>query len=735
MSSPTVAGLAALVREYFTAGFHAAGVRSPGAGMTPSGALVKAILVDGAVGTSAPAEAEFASGFGRVLLSRTLPFAGSAFVLRVDDHREGLVTGEVVTHAWDVAAGTPLRATLVWTDYPAALNSATARVNALRLEVTDPAGTIWFQTVDAASGLPRPTSDPQAPPDPLNVEQRLVFEAPSAGRWIVRVVAVDVPMGPQPFALVVRGALTDCPAPAAPNAPSLQSPGSNQVEVSWNAVPGITQYRVQHSQGACPAGPWQTIAAAVPGTVHLHSPVAGGTPSSYRVVAAGGSSAECESLPSACASIVPPGDCYLSPAFSGALAAASDGSAGCSITVSWEAADPVCGSSVTYNVYRDTSPGFIPSASNRIARCVSGTSFQDAASLAPGVVYHYKVRAEDATSGHDGPCGGGNEDDNTREASGAAFGPAVLGTLEDDAGDTGTASFGAAGSWTVASTGGNAGPRAYVGNSSGGVCAALASPVLTLADPGLGPQLQFSTVHDLEYDPIGIFGAEGSLGQVEISTGPSFTDWTRVPLSPDYPAVMEFPLNNCATTGTVDTYFGDISATYTTYTASLANWGGGTVKLRFLLSGDLLYPTGTWTVDDIRISQALVPGTCATLGGGPPPLPDGATVPGQPLEVQRSGSDLLLTWGAPPCSVPAVNVYWGTLGSYGSFAGGVCGLPATGSATVSLPADVWFVVAATNGSDTDGSWSRDGSGAELTYAGASAACPAILHHIPGGACP
>jgi hypothetical protein len=735
MAAPTVAGLAALVREFFTAGFHASGTRSPGAGMVPSGSLLKAILIDGAVGTAAPAEADFDSGFGRVLLSGTLPFPGSGFALRVDDHREGLLTGEVVTRAWDVSAGVPLRVTLVWTDHPAALNSPQARVNSLRLELTDPAGVTWFQTIDGATGLPRQTSDPQAVPDTLNVENRIVFESPAAGRWIARVIGVDVPMGPQPFALVARGALTDCPAPASPGVPALQSPAPNQVEVSWNAVPGTVHYRVQHSQSACPGGPWHTIAPAVPGTAALHAPVAGGTPSSYRVVAAGGASGECESAPSTCASIVPPGDCWLPPRFAGARAARSVDSSGCAVRISWEAASPVCGSTVVYNVYRDTTAGFVPSPASRIARCVNGTTFEDAASLAPGVVHHYKVRAEDATTGHEGPCGGGNEDDNVQEVSAAAWGPPVLGTFQDDAGDTGVASFGGDASWSVQPAGGNAAPRSYVGASSAGICSALVSPVLTLADPGLGPGLEFSTVHDLEYDPIGVFGAEGSLGQVEIATGPSFNDWTRVPLTPDYPAVMEFPLNGCATTAAPETYFGGSSFTHTMYAASLANWGGGDVKLRFLLSGDYIYPGGTWTLDDVRVTQALVPGACASIGAGPPPLPDGASVPGQPLQVQRSGADLLLTWGSPPCSVPAVNVYWGHLGSFGSFAGGVCGLPATGTATVSLPDDVWFLVAATNGTDTDGSWSRDGSGAELDYAGAGTACPSMLHHVANGACP
>src|SRR5439155_19927129 len=162
-------------------------------------------------------------------------------------------------------------------------------------------------------------------------------------------------------------------------------------------------------------------------------------------------------------------------------------------------------------------------------------------------------------------------------------------------------------------------------------------------------QLSFATSHTLEYDPDGFFGAEGSVGQVEIAIGPSFSNWTRVPLTPDYPALVEFPLNNCDTTGNIDTYFSGTSAGYSTYTASLANWAGGDVRIRFRLSGDLLYPGGSWWIDDIHVTQTLTPGSCTTQATGPPPIPDGASVPGQPLSVALSAANLVLAWDAAPC--------------------------------------------------------------------------------------
>ncbi len=737
MAAPTVAGLAALVREYYTAGFYPGGTRNSAQGFAPSAALVKATLIDGAVplGASAPYP-DFVSGYGRVQLDRSLPFAGSAFQLRVDDHREGIATGGVVPHAYDVSAGSPLRATLVWTDYPAAINAAVARVNEIELEVVDPAGNVWFQTIDPSSGLPVPTSNPADPHDARNVVERLVFESPAAGRWVIRVRGVSVPWAPQPFALVVRGALADCPAPAAPGAPSLSTPADREVLVSFSPVAGAAAYNVYRSLGSCPGGPSTPVASAVTGTSFLDTTVSGGVTYGYFVAATSDAAGACESEPSPCAAIVPSGDCSLSPSFRGIETALSAGLSRCAVTLTWDPATPYCPGDARYNVYRGTTSGFPPGPASRIARCLVGSSFTDSVDLVGGSPRWYVVRAEDASSGHGGPCRGGNEETNTVALPVAPDGPLTLGTWTDDAGDTGAAKFAAAPPWTGSPTGGNAGPKVYTASSSGGVCADLTSPALTLAGPGQGPGLLFSTKHDLEYDPYGeIFGREGSLGQVEIAVGPSFTNWTRVPLAPNYPATVDFAFNDCPTTQNAGNYFTGPRAAYSTYAASLANWAGGDVKIRFHLSGDYLYPGGSWQVDDVSVTKAMVPGACTTASAGPPPVPDGTVVPGQAMRASRSGASVVVTWDASQCPATAVNVYRGAMGSFAAFTGGDCSLPPTGTATLAIPGNSWFVAAATDGAGTDGSYGRRPSGAEIDYSGASTACPGIVSHVTNNACP
>jgi hypothetical protein len=737
MSAPTVAGLAALAREYYTDGFYASGVRDEAQGFVPSGALLKATLIDGAVALGPTAGApDFRSGFGMVRLGSTLAFADSPFTLWVDDHREGVTSGSVVNHAFDVQEGTPLTATLVWTDYPAALNAAVARVNELKLEVIDPQGDVWFQTLDDVTGAPEQTSVATDPHDSLNVEERLIFDTPSAGRWVVRVHGIDVPWGPQPFALVVRGDLAECPAPASPGALTLETPADGQVLLSWAPVPGVAGYSVYRSFGACPGGHWIPVASGLTGTSFLDDTVSGGAAYSYRVVAVSDTDGYCESIPSPCGSVVPTGECVLAPVFRGITGAASAGADRCGVELSWDPALPMCGSDTRYNVYRDTTGGFVPGPANRIARCIGATGFVDETELVSGQAYHYIVRAEDATSGHGGPCRGGNEDDNVAEATAIPVGLPVSGTWLDDAGDNGEAKFTVQPPWTVAASGGPAGsPNVYSASASSGICANLTSPVLTLGDPGTGPQLTFATIHDLEYDPASIFGPEGSIGEVEIAIGPDFSDWTRVELSPDYPVSVEFLFADCTTATPPDTYFTGIDMVYSSYSGSLVNWGGSDVKIRFHLAGDLIYPGGNWWVDDVEVTQALVPGSCSTVAPGPPPVPDGGSVPGDPLRVARSGADLLLTWDATRCPAAAVNLYRGTIGDYTTFTSANCDLPADGSVTVSIPDNTWFVLAATDGAATDGSWSRDPLGNELDYAGAGSVCPAITSHETNNGCP
>jgi PKD repeat protein len=88
----------------------------------------------------------------------------------------------------------------------------------------------------------------------------------------------------------------------------------------------------------------------------------------------------------------------------------------CILTLTWDPANPGCSggvqNDVVYNVYRDTQSDFIPDpATNMIASCLTGTTYDDSATVA-GTTYHYIVRAETSLSGNGGPCADGLEDGN-----------------------------------------------------------------------------------------------------------------------------------------------------------------------------------------------------------------------------------------------------------------------------------------------------------------------------------
>jgi len=120
-----------------------------------------------------------------------------AFELTTDDYgptsvRLDDVTLEICTAAPD-ATPTPLRVTLVWTDYPGALWAAKTLVNDLDLEVVAPDGR-------------RYRGNGGTQPDRLNPVEDVIIPSPLAGRHQIVVRGYNVPSGPQPFAIVASGA-------------------------------------------------------------------------------------------------------------------------------------------------------------------------------------------------------------------------------------------------------------------------------------------------------------------------------------------------------------------------------------------------------------------------------------------------------------------------------------------------------------------------------------------------
>ncbi len=204
MATPAAAGAAALIRQYFASGYHPSGAPNPADAFAPSAALVKAALIASAEGmagayTGGPAPS-MGQGFGRVNLATALALAGGGRTLEVVEGA-GLATEGAWTHTYLVAGGGPLKVTLVWTDAPGTPAASRALVNDLDLVVTAPDGRTY-----PGNAFLNGASDPDGAPDRLNVEEQVLLPDPLPGYYAVSVSAYNVPVGPQPFALVVTGA-------------------------------------------------------------------------------------------------------------------------------------------------------------------------------------------------------------------------------------------------------------------------------------------------------------------------------------------------------------------------------------------------------------------------------------------------------------------------------------------------------------------------------------------------
>jgi fibronectin type 3 domain-containing protein len=221
-------------------------------------------------------------------------------------------------------------------------------------------------------------------------------------------------------------------------------PNGNDVTLNWSSVSGAAAYKIYKSTNGC-AAPFVRIPGTVSGTTWQESTDLGaGANFGYMVTAVADAAESCESYKSTCVSVATQGDCTADPLFGGATQVAPIPSSGaCGLRVEWEAATSPCpkNSNISYNVYRSTTSGFAPGASNRIAACVA-TFFFDDTTAAASTTYYYVVRAEDSTVGNGGACNGGNEETNVVQRKGVVgskqslYGPQNFDTVSGLAGWT-----------------------------------------------------------------------------------------------------------------------------------------------------------------------------------------------------------------------------------------------------------------------------------------------------------
>ncbi len=619
------------------------------------------------------------------------------------------------------AGQTELRVTMTYQDRAGTTLATLHRINDVTLKVTSPGGTVYWGNSGLGAGL---WSTPGGAPDTINTVENVFLQNPAAGDWVIEIFADEVaqdvhaetPQPDQDYALVVypATALTNCtagvPAPSFTNA-APSSELDHTVQVTWPPAGSPAQYRVYRSAGGC-GGPF-TLIGTVPGTktAFLDPAASGGRTYGYVVRAVAG----CESPDSPCTQATGPGSCAIAPAFTGASAAASSDTASCGIGVSWApaaaAGAPVCTGPVVYNVYRSTSPSFTPGPANRVASCLTGTSWTDTAPLVQGTSYSYIVRAEDQ-GGAGGPCGG-VEDANLAVRTEAPFGPATALLAADfESGISG---------WTAA--GGT--PAATTGTFIAG------DPVGTIAGGGPAQPEDDHTAAGTFCLYTAFNSANNSIDDVDngevMVTSPLFSAtgfvngrvrywrWHFLQdtgVDPGDHYVFEYTRTNGSSWLPLETLDNTVSAPV--WTERIFNLPPAQLSAQMRLRVRSADGVNAASIVESAIDDVLVQGNAScTAASGPPGALHNAPLA---LLAEKAGSSVRLTWGADCGATTKYGVYRGNLlTGWSSVApvAGMCGLTAR---TVDLPLDAgsYFYVVAPNDGAAQGSMGLTSSGARRT---------------------
>ena len=247
MSNPLAAGGATVVRDFYQKAYS----------HNASAALVKASLINTAVdlmdeNNDGANDNDFPipnvhEGWGRVNL------IGATSIANYVDNSAGVSTVGAVTQQFNVGvAGGPFKVSLVWTDYPSTETAALNLVNDLDLLVTAPGGATYRGNVFSGGW-----SQSSGSADRTNNVENVYIQSAAAGMWSVQVSGFNVPNGPQPYALVVTGAIGVAPTATPTNTPVplTATPTATNTPVSPTATPTPTSTAIPPTVTPTPTAP------------------------------------------------------------------------------------------------------------------------------------------------------------------------------------------------------------------------------------------------------------------------------------------------------------------------------------------------------------------------------------------------------------------------------------------------------------------------------------------------
>jgi fibronectin type 3 domain-containing protein len=619
MATPAIAGVAALTRQFFTDGFYPRGERTAADTHTPSGAMLKAVLVNGTNPLSVAANnwPDMNYGWGRAWLDSNLWFKNT--LGGGDDSRRmrlfekpniaGLRAGEVDTYTINsVDAGAELRVTLTWYDPEAAPAAAVTLINNLDVEVEAPNGDVFKGNVFSGG-----VSQTGGSPDLRNTVEQVRIANPTAGRYTIRVKAASTPGNGrtetdyQGYALAVSGAfgLPDAAPLDAPTSLSISGNSTSGVAVSFNPIAGAQSYQLYRASGTCgsaSAGDFRMVANSNTSTV-TDTHTQGGFSYAYKVRAIGN---DVEGKASDCIDVVSEDSCSLLPTFDGSTLISTGAFETCKVSLAWDAATSNCptATGTTYSILRSENPYMTGAAT--IATNLPSTSFEDTTAVS-GTTYYYSVNAVDSFGNATLPT-------QTAIVSATPTGPSGPNplTFVDDVDTNSYMTRDSA--WQITNTSASDGVFSYHSgpdnaNYPDNTCASITTPELVVPPGGL---LEFSAKYNLEYEWDGVVS--------EISTDGGAT-WSDLPPDSGYPSTYNTGstgiINACGypngrgiytgvTTATSNGASGNSTETaiFKPFSADLSAYAGQAVKIRWRLSSDPADNYIGFFLDGVKIGNA-----------------------------------------------------------------------------------------------------------------------------------
>jgi hypothetical protein len=613
MATPITAGSTALLRQYFTDGFHPTGSKNTEDKHTPSGPLMKAMLLNGTNTDGGFFTNDI--GWGRVWLENSLYFNGEAKRFRFWEktNTDGLKTGEQFTVDIAIQAGEEFRATLVWYDLPGPTGSGITLVNNLNLTVQQGGNTYLANNFSANNSVGGGSSDA------INTVEQVRFSAPVSGTYTITVDAANIPGNgvfnseKQGFALVVSGDLSsgNTPAPSSgPSALTAVANGLTGIGLDWTSATGdYDNYEVYRMIGSCAAAnltQLRYIGSSITNSFS-DSNTEGGYQYSYKVRAY---SDDLISEYTNCIDVVSDQICSIPPTFAqSSVNISSNLNDLCQVDIAWNAASNNCPETdnTQYNIYRSTSHNFIPGPASLITTTGLNTVNYKDTTVISGQPYYYIVKAEDATTDGTGPNSGNETIEGIEVVATALSTTTVEGSIIDGIDNLSIMSLSSI--WSISNEQSSNGSLSYRSAIEGSntypanTCASMYSSTFSIpASPASPPSISYQARYNVEVDWDGVV--------VEISTNGG-ASWVDLPPNGGYPNDFSSTQgNSCNYAPSQGAFNGNSSGVFQQFTHDLTAFQGQTVQIRWNLSTDGGAEEEGFYLDQLNYNNILAPQAC-----------------------------------------------------------------------------------------------------------------------------